>query len=888
MANTKEEVNNTSRKKETIKKAVLAAILCALAVFLFVNRGYLTNRVTYNLFPKEGVELQKVSMLGDHVIEQPYTAVSGSIGSVGISFDNEEKNSVTGTITLELLDSSGEVVSSTDLDASRVRESEYTKFILGGDSEALNANKTVETYGRNQRMSTIFIEKGRDYTFRLTAKDVKSDGRFDIQLYSFEKTNDSRPDSVTIDSKVSDGTCLNMYTKNDIYSKSTVVMFIILILGSFVFVMLPFGKIDEKAAKLLKNENFVLSTWLCRLLFITAPMAAYFVIHKYVDYDIAKFIRHLTNDSVKWLLNLIIIGFVWWFIYTITNRTRITAMLTVLIGSAFGFTNYMLIMFRGSPLVYSDIAQFGTALQVADSYVITFSKYFLWAILLTVVWCVVCIALPGHKGLTAKKRIIPLAVLVVWAGVFYYSIFVSDVIESHGFRVSSFKPTNTYFRNGCALSFMITMKNAIVKAPDGYDVATIEALAKKYPSDEAEPDTKVSAETPNVIIVMNESFSDLSVLGEIKTNQDYLPYYRSIGDDAVKGWMYSSVFGGSTANSEFECLTGFSMRYLPFQSVPYRSIIKHPTPSLANYMKEMGYGGNIAFHPGMRNSYNRINVYPLLGFDEHIAKEDLEDPEKIRDFVSDEYDYGFVESEYEKFRAENPDSPFYMFNVTIQNHGGYTYSTGVVDADIEIESDYANFEMSGQFLNLIKLSDEALEHLLEYYSNVDEETVIVLFGDHQPRIEEMFYANMKDNNEKMSDIEWSEQTHKVPFMIWKNFDTDSDEDRVDGAKGTGAAPNTVENKNNELRLSANYINPYMKQLLGMPLTGFDKYLLDLYKDLPVINAICYEDAEGKVYDPSEGSKYDEKLNEYEQIQYNGLIDHRNRVNEFFELKTEKE
>lgn len=878
----KQVKESNADSKVKIKKMILTVILIALSVFLFINRGYLTNRVTYNLFPESGTEEQKMSLLGNHVIDQPYTAVSDSIGSVGITFDNKEKNSATGTISIELIDSKGKVVADTELDASRIMERGKTKFILGGNSEVLNSNHTVESYGRNQRVSTIFINKGEAYTFRITAKDVISDGDLRIHLYTFDKNDRGKADSITVDGETKSGTSLMMYTKNDIYSRNTIIMFIVLILAALIFVLLPFEKIDESLAERLRSEDFSLSAWISRVFFIAAPLAAYFVIHKYVDYDIAKFIRHLTNDSVKWLLNLIIIGFVWWLFYTITNSTRMTAFLTVLTGSAFGFTNYMLIMFRGTPLIYSDLQQLGTALQVANSYELAFSKYFLWAILLTVVWCTCCLALPPHKGIPAKKRIIPVVILALWGGVLYYSVFVSTVIEDHEFRVSSFKPTNSYYRNGCALSFFITMKNAIVRAPEDYDPASIEALAQKYPSDEAAGSSKVSAETPNVIVVMNESFSDLSVLGDFRTNEDFLPYYRSLNGNVLKGYMYSSVFGGSTANSEFECLTGFSLRFLPFQSVAYRSIIKEETPSLANYMKAMGYGGNIAFHPGMRNSYNRNVVYPLLGFDEHVSKEDFEEPEKIREFVSDEYDYEYVEKRYEDFRKENKDAPFYMFNVTIQNHGGYTYDAGKVDAGIDILSDDANFEESGQFLNLMKLSDEALEKLLTYYSNVDEETIIVLFGDHQPRVEDEFYNNMRSAyHEGMSDLEWSELTHKVPFMIWANYDMGKVKEAA--AEGESKAEESND-KTDEFYLSANFINAYLKQLTGMPMTGFDKYLMDLYKELPVINAICYEDTEGKVYDPSEPSKFDDRLNEYSQVQYNGLIDYKDRVDAFFELK----
>ena len=144
--------------------------------------------------------------------------------------------------------------------------------------------------------------------------------------------------------------------------------------------------------------------------------------------------------------------------------------------------------------------------------------------------------------------------------------------------------------------------------------------------------------------------SDLSVIGEIETNRDFMPFYRSLKENTIKGWLESSVYGGMTANSEFEFQTGFTTAFMPFHSFPFRSFVKGELPTITRDLEAMGYGGNIAFHPGMSSSYNRENVYPLLGFQEHIAIEDLRDPHKIRDFVSDSYDYERVEKEYEKYR----------------------------------------------------------------------------------------------------------------------------------------------------------------------------------------------------------------------------------------------
>ena len=356
--------------------------------------------------------------------------------------------------------------------------------------------------------------------------------------------------------------------------------------------------------------------------------------------------------------------------------------------------------------------------------------------------------------------------------------------------------------------------------------------------------------------------SDLSVIGEIETNRDFMPFYRSLKENTIKGWLESSVYGGMTANSEFEFQTGFTTAFMPFHSFPFRSFVKGELPTITRDLEAMGYGGNIAFHPGMRSSYNRENVYPLLGFQEHIAIEDLRDPHKIRDFVSDSYDYERVEKEYEKYRKTS-DKPFYMFNVTIQNHGGYSYDTGIVDEGIEIQSGGLADPTAIQFLNLMKLSDDALKELIEYYSGVDEDTVIVLYGDHQPRLAAEFYSAIKEQHKGISDMEWTEKKYRVPFLIWANYDIEEKEDVV---------------------MSINYLGPYLKDVIGMPKTGFDKYLSELQKTLPVITPVCYIDPEGKIHDPTQKSDFDKKLSEYSIIQYNGLIDRNDRIEGFFELK----
>jgi phosphoglycerol transferase MdoB-like AlkP superfamily enzyme len=404
-----------------------------------------------------------------------------------------------------------------------------------------------------------------------------------------------------------------------------------------------------------------------------------------------------------------------------------------------------------------------------------------------------------------------------------------------------------------------------VEKPEGYSAEEAAKIMAEYPSDPAPKTTVPTKQQPNVIAIMNESFSDLGINGELKTSGPYMPYFYSLKDDAIHGVMHASVFGGGTANTEFEFLTGSTMGFIPFRTVPYTIYIRDKTPSLATTMKSSGYCGNIAFHPGNVTSYNRDNVYPNLGFDEFISLDKLVKPERIRAFVSDSYDYKVIEEQYEKHRKSGEKTPFFLFNVTIQNHGQYMTANGMVPRSIDVEDNtIKSDEQTEQFINLMKISDDAFRDLVNYFKKVDEPTVILMFGDHQPNVGDLFFKTMKDRMDPdMDPVEKSETRYKVPFIIWANYD--------------------IKEQNN-VEISANYLRAYMLQSVGASMTGHDKFLMDTYKQIPVRTANCYRGANGVLYPYSATSPYDEAMRKYQIVQYNDLIDQKNRVDEFFYLQ----
>ena len=374
---------------------------------------------------------------------------------------------------------------------------------------------------------------------------------------------------------------------------------------------------------------------------------------------------------------------------------------------------------------------------------------------------------------------------------------------------------------------------------------------------------KKTTKKPNVIAIMNESFADLKAVGDLQVSQDYMPFFRKLTKNTIKGYTYSSVFGGNTANSEFEFMTGNTLAFLPDNSVPYQLFLRSKTAGLTYTLKDQGYSPCYALHPFYKTGYSRYKVYPLMGFDKFYTSDNFSVfTDTVNYHITDSEDYKKLISLYEN--RTDKDKPFYLFNVTMQNHGSYDGSTLETGDEVQIEGDLQSYSKAEQYLNMIKMSDNALKELVHYFEKVDEPTVIVFFGDHQPDLEETFYNRLLHTNIQKLEGEDLEQLYKVPFLIWANYD--------------------IKEENVE-RTGNNYLSTYLAEVTGMEKTGYLKYLTKLREEIPAINAIGYWDKNGKFYEiDDKKSPYYDLIHEYNLLEYNNLFGKDNQQKDFFYLK----
>lgn len=588
------------------------------------------------------------------------------------------------------------------------------------------------------------------------------------------------------------------------------------------------------------------------LVLILWPVVCFLLVEFFLDSDFLK-IRRLAIVCNILIYMLIMYGF-----YVVTASVRASVIGVTTVAVAFAIINIYLIEFRQIPLLASDLTVIKTAANVARDFDFRPNTDI---ILLLCILCVVVVLATKLKQekLSKKRRIVHFVCYMCFFVSIYHLMIGSDELGERGISINTFRPIKTYDKNGGILTFVRSIRLMIVEKPEGYSRKAVEKIMSNYPSDDT--DSKEFVE-PNVIVIMNEAFTDLQSVGDFETNQEVLPFYNSLQEDTIKGFAYVSVFGGQTANSEFEFLTGDSKAYLPQGGTPYQFYIKEYLPALTGNLKLDGYQGLLALHPYRESGYNRVNVYENMGFSDFISKEDFGDVELVRNHISDVTNYNRIIEEYEKAKKES-DAPFYLFNVTMQNHSPYNKDFKNLPKTIKITTKGCKNADAERFLNLIHLSDAATKNLVAYFEKKEEPTVIVMFGDHEPGLSNRFYKKIIGKHPDDLKPEEAMQLYKVPFFIWANYD--------------------IEEQYIE-RTSLNYLQTLMLDATGMKMSGYNKYLKDLMQDVPAINFSGYYDKNGTFYSvQDQNSPYYEQLKEYQYLEYNHLFDNK-RMNTFFEFK----
>ena len=582
--------------------------------------------------------------------------------------------------------------------------------------------------------------------------------------------------------------------------------------------------------------------------FAIVPIISFYLMEAFEHNALAE-----VRQEAQWF-NILIFELIAWTLYLLIGRMTTALRIELAFALAFGLTNHYVMAFRSTPFVPWDLLSVRTAASVAQNYDFTPTPRM---IVVTVLFVLLMVAVRVLRKVPRIKLPIRLgsAVLCGLALCLFVNTLQQETFQNkHYLYPFLFTPAYMTKVNGMAVTFAMDLAYVAVDKPEGYSAEEAQKTLEQYGNtdnvfaddEENTNDSKNRGEDannkdlPNIIVIMDEAFSDLAVVGDLETNEDYMPFMHKMqqgADHTITGYAQVSVCGGNTANSEFEFLTGNTMSFLPSGSIPYQQYITKDTPSLASYLASLGYE-TYAQHPYYASGWNREKVYPLLGFEHLNFIDDYANKTYVRKYVSDDADMQHIIDTYEN---KEDGKPAFIFNVTMQNHGGYTDAFSDLSEDVHATN--YNSEVLDRYLSLIRLTDQSLEKLVDYFSNVDEKTVIVFFGDHQPS--DTVAAQVQDSmllpGESVPD-EQLRKRYQVPYLVWANYD-------IDGA--------TQQNT------SLNYLSAEVLKAAGVPTDAYQNFLLDLQKSYPVMSAAGCTDA----------SDADENmLSTYKKLQYYNLFE----------------
>lgn len=515
-----------------------------------------------------------------------------------------------------------------------------------------------------------------------------------------------------------------------------------------------------------------------------------------------------------------------------TNRARLSLTISNIILFGFTFIDYMVISFRGSEIKFSDIYSIRTAASVVGQYDVKLTtrvnySLFVFFAILFVLW----VTKITHKS---RRNQLPRITGALCLGI---SLFTVSWCMNNSTNYMQLWATDGVKYNGLTYNFLIEARDSRVVPPENYSKERAEEILSSHTA------TPTAEETPHVIVIMSEAFADLSVLGDFEVSETPLEFYNSLTENCTKGYALSSVYGGNTATSEWEFLTGNTQAFLPYGSVAYQQYIKRKADSIVGVMEDNGYT-TVAMHPYPSTGWRRNVVYDVFGFDETYFQDELSKDGKIRGLVSDQT---FFKDIIKRFENKKEGEKLFTFAITMQNHGGYEY--GGFPSEVTVEG--VDILSVNQYLTLLKKSDDALRELIGYFENTDEKTMIVLFGDHFPAVNSSFYSHVM--GEEANTYQGTIKRYAVPFMIWTNYDTEENTDTL---------------------TSLNYLSTIMMKKAGIGLPPYFSYLDYLMDKIPAISFFAYYSRENAgVKRPSEATGEElELINEYKTVQYRNMFD----------------
>ncbi|WP_298042688.1 alkaline phosphatase family protein [uncultured Clostridium sp.] len=526
------------------------------------------------------------------------------------------------------------------------------------------------------------------------------------------------------------------------------------------------------------------------LKFLLAPLIINLIIELCSRRNLGTTFGYILGSPLVFLYNSLIILSTLSIVLLFKRRTFLfTLISTIWLG--FGVTNGIILSNRVTPFTATDLTLADLGLGIISKYLSPFTTTLIAILLGVVVLGIIVLFFKGPKykeKLNYKKNI--LIITSVWA-----FLFLSTKVAL-GFNIIA-----SYFGNiafayedyGFPYCFSNTLLNTGIDKPKDYSEEKIASISDLISSNNlnnklgnnnillASKDGGLNNETnsdkPNIVMVQLESFFDPTLVKYLQFSQDPVPNFRKLKENFSSGYLTVPSVGAGTANTEFEVLTGMSLQFFGPGEYPYKTILKESTAESVNYdLKELGYSTH-AIHNNKGTFYGRNSVFSQLGFDTFTSLEYMNVEEYTpKDWAKDFY----LTDEILKCLNSTEGSDF-VYTISVQAHGDYPSEPILENPQIKVSGlpDEATTNSFTYYINQVYEVDQFIGELVETLSNIDEDTVLVLFGDHLPTL------GFKDEDLVNNSI------FQTEYVVWSNFDMEKNDQDLTAYQLTSSVLNSV-------------------------------------------------------------------------------------------------
>jgi len=536
-------------------------------------------------------------------------------------------------------------------------------------------------------------------------------------------------------------------------------------------------------------------------------------------------------------------------VFVFVQRWWIASILVGVPALVLAVANYYTILYRNSPISTQDIYNMGTAMDVVGNYSFPINPFVVGIIAVFVVLIFMTIKLYRIERsikLTFKIVVARVVGLVMLGTAFMYGVYFAEKpLKPRTTFVWSWE--DSYYKYGYIASSIEVLQNSLnmVNMPEGYNEETLQERVMAKISENTFQDK------PDVIFILNETFYDLRDLIDLSGEESPMPFIDSLPDGQT-GRAVVAGTGGGTNKSEYEFLTSNTIQLMP-GITPFNYLDFENANSIVSYLKTQGYTSWGA-HPAEALNYSRGIVYPKLGFDKVLFREEFGEIEKYgeRSYATDAFCYNKMLQDYENMG----ELPRFMYLLTIQNHGNWDLNPDSEDI-IKISKDFGDYtDDISEFQSCISLSDKAFKELTEYFEKSDRKVIICMVGDHAPS----FATGLLDE----IDMDETFALRSTPYAIWANFDIQTE------------FPQTV---------SMPFMAPMTIKAAGIAQSPFYRYMNVMKEQTPVITAFnLYQNSKGETFNYTDQTEYKETIDTYFDMVYNNASPKADRIQKLFEVE----